>query len=329
MIALAVIVYLFMYKDNNSLEELDSTRNFRIENLDDINKIFIAQKGVEPITLELRKGTWYINEKYKASVSAMNGVKDFFLNNRIKFIPSKAATENIVNEIAKIGIKVDAFDKNNQLLKSFYIGGNTPDERGTYFLMHHAEQPYVLELPGMVAVLRERFLRSFDEWRSNEVFAYKPEDIKEVSVAYPKEKNYSFKITKEAEWEVKPYYPSAINYFENPNQDLVESYIADYNQLFAEGYENNRPEKDSVLQLVPFAEISIKDKSDRTRKLDLYTYNDVYIPHYSSNPIGVATVNQVERFFVGDNLGDFYVVQIQLVKKLLRTYDYFYPDEAK
>jgi hypothetical protein len=127
---------------------------------------------------------------------------------------------------------------------------------------------------------------------------------------------------------VEPYYPNAVNYFENPVVDLIETYVADYNFLFAEGFDNNRPEKDSILQLVPFAEISIKDKRGGTRAFSLYTYNDVYKPHYSSNPISLATVQQVERFFLSDNNGDFYVVQIQLVKKLLRSYDYFFADKS-
>jgi len=327
-VALATLAYFFVFQNKNSLEDLESTRNFRIENPEELGRVFIAQKGQDPIDLKLKKGTWYINDKYKANQSSINGIKDFFINNRIKFIPSKAATNNIVNEIAKIGIKVEAFDRKGKLLKSFYVGGNTPDERGSYFLMQHADQPYVLELPGMVAVLRERFLRTFDEWRSNEVFAYNTNDIVEIGVAYPKDKNYSFKIKREDGLSVEPYYPNAVNYFENPVEDLIESYVADYNFLFAEGYENNRPEKDSIMQLVPFAQFSIKDKTGDLREFNLYTYNDVYKPHHSSNPISLATVQQVERFFLSDNNGDFYVVQIQLIKKLLRSYDYFFANQS-
>ena len=211
---------------------------------------------------------------------------------------------------------------------SFFIGGNTPDERGTYFLMKHAEQPYVLELPAMVAVLRERFLRTYDEWRSNEVFAYETDKIKEISVAYPKDKNYSFRIKKEDGISVEPYYPNAVNYFENPVEDLVNAYVADYNYLFAEGYENNHIQKDSIIQLIPFAEIAVTDQSGDVREMKLFTYNDVFTPNFRSNPISLATVQQVERFFLYDNRGDFYVVQIQLVKKLLRSYDYFFAREA-
>ena len=74
-----------------------------------------------------------INDTYRANENAIKGVLNFFEKNRIKFIPSKAATDNIINEIALIGLKVEVFDKENNLLKSFFIGGNTPNERGTYF----------------------------------------------------------------------------------------------------------------------------------------------------------------------------------------------------
>ncbi|MCB9291126.1 MAG: hypothetical protein H6560_27725 [Lewinellaceae bacterium] len=49
----------------------------------------------------------------------------------------------MVESLATEGMKVELYDKDGGLLKAYYVGGSTSDERGTYMIMEGAEQPYV------------------------------------------------------------------------------------------------------------------------------------------------------------------------------------------
>lgn len=321
------IIY-FVKTSSEGKEALDlSTRDFRIEDTDQIHKIFIAHKLQDPLTLTKQSnGSWLMNGKHKANQNAIDNVMNFYKLNRIKFIPSENATKNIVKEIGVLGIKVEAYDKHNNLLKSFFIGGNTPDERGTYFLMEHAKQPYVLELPHSVAVLRERFLRTYDEWRSYEVFTSRTDKLKSVSIEYPKQKNHSFRIDLEDDNRVKPFYPDAVKYFEKQNQNVVDSYIAGFDVVYSQNVYNEFSKKDSISQLVPFAKIGMVDQNDKTFSLSLYSFDDIFKPHYTSSPTDLQRAQSSERFYGYSSEGDLFVIQTHLIKKLLRSYAYFFEE---
>jgi len=318
------LIYFLKTNDEKAGLDDESTRNFNIENVDDISKIFIAQKGTESLTFTREKGSWLMNGKYKANQNAMDNILNFFKSNRIDFIPSKNATNNIVKEISMIGIKVEVYDKSDNLMKSFYIGGNTPNERGSYFLMEHAAQPYVLEVPSSVSVLRERFLRSFDDWRSYEVFEYDIEDLKRISVNYPKQKNHSFTIDIINGNKVEPYYPDAVKYFEGANQNIVDAYVEGYKVLYSQAVYNTYSLKDSISNLVPFASFEIEQKNNDIFTVNLFSFNDVLKPEYRSNPMNLQNVNQIEKFYASSSDDDFFVIQSNLVKKLLRSYAHFF-----
>ena len=326
-LVLAALAYMFMKGHDDRSSSFDtSKREFRIENVDDIAKIFIAPKGQASMTFVEKNGDWYIDDEYKASKNAMLGVLNFFKKNRIKFIPSKNATNNIIKEIGILGIKVETYDKNDQLLKSFYIGGNTPDERGTYFLMENGRQPYVLELPSEVSVLREKFARTFDEWRDYTILEMDSDDIKQLSVEYPKSKNHSFIISIEGGLNVKPFYKDAVNYFENPNNSLVDAYVREYELIQGEAVDNSHFMKDSVSTMIPFVNLTIETKSGKTKQIGLISFNDVHFAEDFAQPVTLDNMAKVERFYAVTDWGDFYIVQLRLIKKLLRSYAYFYPE---
>jgi hypothetical protein len=318
---LAVLVLRNKMSDQNALDVSD--RAFKIEDTEDIAKVFIAQKNMQPITLTKEDNAWIVEGKYKANEYAVSDMLGFFKNARIKYIPPKAATKNIITELGKIGTKVEVYDSGDELIRTFYIGGNTANGRASYFLMAGADQPYVLEYPGQDILLREKFLRRPMEWRSKVVFDEKPEDIVYAAIEYPKQKNLSFKIEKEGgKFSVSPFYEGVPKFSTELNQNLAETYIQNFKSLGAEYLENENPRKDSINQLVPFANLSFEYKNGGKKSLKLYPVLQVRNPNLTA--IELESLKKVQRFYAQSSWGDFYLLQQRLMLKYLRTYDYFY-----
>ena len=97
----------------------------------------------------------------------------------------------MVSNLATEGIKVEIYDRQDELIKTYYVGGAPPDERGTYMMLEGFEQPYVAHIPGWDGNLRFRYNLVGDEWRSRILFPGELEEIESVSIAYPRQRSKS------------------------------------------------------------------------------------------------------------------------------------------
>ncbi|MEZ4906911.1 MAG: hypothetical protein R2771_04540 [Saprospiraceae bacterium] len=55
------------------------------------------------------------------------------------------------------GIKAEIYNKDGEILKSYYVGGSPQNSIGTYFLMTGAASPLVMTMPGFTGNLKVRF----------------------------------------------------------------------------------------------------------------------------------------------------------------------------
>ena len=292
-------------------------RQFAIEEVDGIGKVFIADRRGNNTTLVRKGNQWVYNDAFPANPNAVRNLLDAITRIRMKFKPANAAVPGIVRSLATEGLKVEIYDKADQLLKAYYIGGSTIDERGTYAILDGAEQPYVTEIPGWQGNLRFRYSLRGEDWRDKTVFAALPSDIKEVSIVYPKQRNKSFRLSRQGgNYEVQPYYNATPKYDRPPVRGKVERFLDGFQRIGAEAFENDNPKQDSVRQTLPFCTITLAagDQGERTVSLfPIYT-------QYSA-----ASDELVERFFADINNGqDFMLVQNRLFKKILWGYEFFF-----
>ena len=120
--------------------------------------------------LERKADYWQYDGKYRANAAIMRTLLDAIGNIQMKYKPPTAAEKPIINDIATNGIKVELYDKRNKLLKAYYVGGSTADERGTHIMMEGAEDPLVGHLPGWEGNLRVRFSPTGTDWRDKSIF---------------------------------------------------------------------------------------------------------------------------------------------------------------
>ena len=79
---------------------------------------------------------WMIeNPNYKANMSNINLIMETFYRIQIKQPVSKNAEKNVIKRLAVSNKRVDIYDKENKLIKTWYVGSPTPDHLGTHMLL--------------------------------------------------------------------------------------------------------------------------------------------------------------------------------------------------
>ncbi len=306
---------------------LGADREFAFEDTSRIHKIFLADREGETVTLERDGKYWTYNAQYRARPNAVENLLDAIRRVEVKYKPPQAAIPNMVRDLAAYGIKVELYDRRDQLLKSYYVGGGTADERGTHMIMEDAEQPYVCYLPSWEGNIRFRYNLKGEDWRDKTIFQDRPQEIAAISVEYPKQRSKSFRLERTAGgFKVRPFYATTPEINGRVNEGLVRTYLDGFRWIAAEAFETTNPLRDSILQLVPFSTITLKrtDGQEKTVRLfPIFLENEVLDPKYG---LRTTTPNvPAERFFADvQHSGDFMLVQQRVFGKLLWAYPFFY-----
>ncbi|TVR87616.1 MAG: DUF4340 domain-containing protein [Saprospirales bacterium] len=327
LLALLGLTYHFAGQESRGGSSIDtSDREFAIKDTDQIGKIFIANRNDEPVLLNRRGSDWYVNDRYLASKTSMEELMRIIRDLEVRFIPPRASYTNIVQTIASLGIKVEIYDTRDNLMKSYYIGGVTNDEKGTHFLMEGSEQPYVMHIPYWSGSLRARFDLRADHFRDRAIFNERIRDIEKIEVKYPFQQDESFVIEREGEtsWGVRPLDPDMPRITRTRHPGLVESYLRNYRRVGVEGFENQHPQKDSILSSDPFAKISLTRNNGDVVSYTLYQRFPELIP----GPFAAAEFDATEfqlRFYVHSaQRDDFMLAQYFVLRDILWGYSWFF-----
>jgi len=325
-VILGIIVGYLVFSrmpEKDNLSTLVADRKFAAEDIDEVHKIFIADRRGNQTLLTRQNGYWLYNDQYRARPNAIENLLDAVRRIQVKYKPPVAAVDNMIKDLSSQGIKVELYDKQDKVLKVYYIGGSTADERGTFAIMDGAEEPYVTHLPGWEGNLRFRYNLKGDDWKDKTLLAFQPEEIVSLSIEYPKQKNKSFRFfAEDGQYSIIPYFEVTPVINRPVNQASTEAYLIGFESIIAEAFENSNPIQDSILQKVPFSIIRVKDKDGLETELKLYPL----IPRgVNIDPkTGIQQNAQIERFFVHYNGQDFMLAQNRILNKLLWAYEFFF-----
>ncbi len=301
-------------------------RDFAIENIESVGKVFLVRKTDGAIIILERRGNdWWVSNaiegapSFKANPNVVENLLEAMSGIRLKYIPPRAALEHIVKDLATRSIKVQVFDRSGQLMKTYYVGGAPPDERGTYMIMEGAEQPYVMELPGLGGSVRGRYdIFKIDRWRDKTVLAFDPDRIEYVSIDYPKQRSKAFELKREGrKWALNPLYPTTPRKPGAPDPKEIRTFLSGFRQVYGEAFLNEWDGRDSIRQLLPFARITVRE-AEREKTVTLWP-----IQRFVSD----RDLPVVEKYHADIRPeGDFMIVQHRLIAKILWAYDFFFPE---
>lgn len=301
---------------------LGQDRLFRIANTDRIHKIFMAHRDGETVTLERQGRHWIYNGQYRARQNAMDNLLHAIQNVQVKYKPPRAAVPNMVEDLATFGIKVELYNARDELLKAYYVGGGTADERGTHIIMEGAEQPYVAHIPGWQGNLRFRYQLTGDDWRDKTVFGASVDEIRSVSVAYPRQRSKSFRLEKAGpDYSITPFYRTSPSLGDTPVAGRAEQFLYGFSNLGAEAFENKNPRRDSIVQTLPFSIIRLERTNGQVKTVRLYPVLPLTTIWDDTQPIPNSPI---ERYFAATESGDFLLVQHRVFQRILWPYERFF-----
>ncbi len=316
---LLVALWYFTSRQPDKISELKADRDFAIKETDKIEKIFLAGRNQESILLEKVNGIWMLNGKYKALKNPVQNLLQAIRDIRLQSIPPKGHMKSIMEGIAVYGIKVELYGKENQLLKTYYVGGTTQHEYGTYYYMENGTQAYVMEIPHFAGNIRERYKLDELDWRDKTVFEFSQNDVLKMTVEYPHDADQSFVIKKKENTFRLYDYSDQEKELQAGNEKVLDNYILSFDGIGAEDIQNEHPMKQEISQLKPFCIIHV----EKTNPQELISYKFYPIDqdetgkfNYNYNP--ELFKKEFFRMHVARSTGDFLLIQYPNVIQLFR-----------
>lgn len=315
----------FLLKDQDktpATSVVGMDRNFSVKR-ELVYKVFLADRNGNRTTLERTENGWIYNGKYKAREDAIGNLLSAILQIRMRYVPTKAAVPYMIESLATYGIKVEIYGKDGENLKTYYVGGATNDEQGTYIIMEGSEQPYVGELEHWTGNLRFRYNLLGDDWRDRSLFASKAEDIAEISIDYPKQQNKSFRLNlRDGKQELSPYYPLSPRIQKPLKKGSVEAFAHNFEKIVAARFNNRNKDRDSIEQQIPFAIINLEEKDGDRFSVKLFS--EFEKPFYDDKIGAYIQPEGISSYFGLTGTNDFMNIQNDIISKILWGYEFFY-----
>ena len=146
---------IFLFYNNNQKLKSEAEKNFAIENIDEINKIFLSDRKGTNLTLYKNDKVWKINNKYNVRNDAINTLLTTIKDIKVQRPVSNTSYNNVIRQLASTGVKVEIYY--GKKIKTYTVGGSTSNHLGTYMLMDEAKNPYIIHIPGFNGFLSPRY----------------------------------------------------------------------------------------------------------------------------------------------------------------------------
>lgn len=327
-IILASISYwLIINNESGTIKE--TLRDFAVSDTASINKIFLADKNGNSITLERQAtGNWTVNGKYTVRPDALQTLLTTIKKIDVKEPIGKNAQNNVIKRLAAKAVKCEIY-QHNKLTKAYYVGTETPDQTGTYMIlidletMKPSEKAFITYIPGFEGYLTTRYFVEERGWRDRTVFHYIPNEIVSVKVEAPPhpENSYELFVKGNNNYELKTLSNGKL--LNNLDVLAVKQYLSYFEQLNFESFEVDikKYQVDSILKSQPVNILTITNNKDEKNKVTFYA---------RPNRKGIEGNDGKQLAFdperldaLLDNGKDFVMVQYYLFGKTLPAPSYF------
>ncbi|MEO0732237.1 MAG: hypothetical protein AAFZ52_05345 [Bacteroidota bacterium] len=290
--------------------ERSTDRQFGYAQLEDVHRIFVADRKGHQVTLTRGGITGWLADGRPANENILKNLLEPVQRMEIQSLPTRAAVPNIVKNLATQGILVQLFGADGEKLRGYYIGGGTNDERGTYAITEGSENPYVVHLPHWTGNVRHRFSHWDDEWRDKVYFRVDPDQVEYLSIEYPTQRNKSFRLERHGNhYLMHPYYESELPARKMP-LGIGERILVRYEKYYVNRYENGDALAIAAArEQLPFATIRIKQTDKMEQIMALY-------PRYVDGEV------EAYRAFINDG-ADWVLLNVETTEPLLVGYGSF------
>jgi hypothetical protein len=197
--AFAVLAWWLMRENFDAATPL-TTADFAISDTSAVGKVEITTADGKTASIARGSGSeWRVNEKFPARKDAIDLILKTLHLLEIKHPVSAGSRENVIRMMAGRHSYVQVFDRNDKLIKAYYVGLMTPDQRGTYMLLERPDEgrseiPYVMTMKTFYGYLTSRFFTDEKDWRSRTIIEYPELEINRVEVLNHVDEGRSFAV---------------------------------------------------------------------------------------------------------------------------------------
>ncbi|MCE2740871.1 MAG: DUF4340 domain-containing protein [Sphingobacteriales bacterium] len=296
---------------------------FAVQDTAGISKIFMANKRGEKVLLErMLTNEWLVNGKVPADFQKIQLLLSTLKQMQIQ-MPIPASMHNTAIAIlASRGIKTEIY-AGDKLVKTIYVGSETPDKTGTFMLLEGEDEAYSVHIPGFVGYLTPRFFMSEIKWRNKLVFNYQPQEIKQFKINYFQDNSQSFSYQKDL-FEEQHVLKNAAGNLVQADTQQVKVFLSAFHNKFVEGFYDDSTftptERDSLFKREPFCEIQIQLVQGKSQVLTFYEkpIGDRTKERYDAQ--GNELAADPEKFFVRiDGIEQIASIQEYVFRNILTT----------
>ena len=330
LLVLAILILPIIDRSVNSSIRPE-LKDFAVENPEEVDKIFMAAKSGQTLTLEKNEaGKWIINGKHEAEEAKVNLLlKEYMARIKVKNPVPKEGVDRVVRDMSGTATKVEVY-KDKKLTKTYYVGGNTADETGSFMYMEGSSVPFVVHIPGFQGYPSAAYRLDEKAWRSTNIFNTPITELAFIEVKYPADPASYFRIDKlERKLELRGI-DSTIKVPGTLKEEFMKQYAATFDNLHYEGfYETGAKElADSVIKAskVPYATIRVANVNGKDNTLAIYYKPVTSETKQQYDSYGNPVEYDQDRFYavLNGNQDEILSVQSYVFKNVLKKLKDFY-----
>ena len=274
------VLYPLNFNKSNSTLKAENS-NFAVNDIESVDKIFIADKQNHSVILTKKDGEWRVNDKFYAREDAIKNLLQAINKIRVKRPISRSEHDVQIKRLAVESRKVEVY-QNGKLTRTYYVGGTTQDQYGTYMLIEGSSVPFIMHIPGFLGFLTPRFFALEDLWRQNFIFKANPKQITYVSVMNSEDNKNNFILSKDnnGNYSIVDYKNQII---QNIDTLQIKRFLTRIKKVSYEAMitHMSQGKRDSLISSRPFCTIVFKSGENNKQVLKTYyVKNDV---HYDDN----------------------------------------------
>ncbi|PID95447.1 MAG: hypothetical protein CSA94_01565 [Bacteroidetes bacterium] len=276
-------------------------RDFAVPDTAAVNKIFLADKSNNTILLERSGKQWKVNDTYTAREDFIQVLLETIARVEVYSPVPVSNRDYVLRNMAANGIKCEIY-QNNKRVKTYYVGGVTQNNQGTYMLLENSSEPFVVSIPGFTGYLTVRYSTAIEEWRSRRVFSYDFNEIASVDVKFPDQPKESYRMENKGNNQFDLIALDGNKSMENFDTILVKQQIGRFKKVGFEFFVDDETKQykiDSLTQLTPMWSFVVTDINGNERLLNCYERKNA---DKLKDDEGVPYAEDIERLYgVFDN----------------------------
>lgn len=332
-----VVLLSIVLLTNNKNEFRNDENNFAISDTTNITKFFISDKQNNYINaVKLESGKWILNDSVQSDNDMINSILSTFLNIAVKTPVSHSERNTIVKIMASASIKTEIYQKvyrinlfnfiklfpKEKLTRTYYIGGATMSNTGSFALMEGSENPYIIGIPGMKGYITTRYTTNLDEWRMRNIYNFILPEIKSVKVTYPQAIDESFTVVNNDNKTLQLY-----DFKDTPINDfdtlMVMQFLGKFKDINCESFYKPKSahDVDSITSLTPYFTIELIDKANKSHNLTAWKRKAAPgAEDLDGNPVEFDIDRMIAK---SDSFSDLIIIQYFVFGSIIQPIDLF------